>query len=282
MLARLSVVPFVVLCVLGAQLWADDEPQKKQPPRTTQTRTSFVNSPPNRLLENPAVLKDIKLTESQKLELQKLETRATDLYKKEGEAFKSAVKELGDEPSQDDLMALRQRRGAELRVLSEEIDASYLKILNPKQRERLTQIRLQLEGPIALLKPDLQKRLNLAPDQIQQIREIFMAGVDELKRVKDLRDENVVNNSQRKEVATKSNPTEKRPMREIDKSKQADYEKEKNNLENEAKQIRLNVIQRIDRILTKKQRETFHRMEGELFDPGEPNPLKSDTTKKAS
>ncbi len=51
----------------------------------------------------------------------------------------------------------------------QETDTALAKILTKPQRDRIRQIQLQQEGPMAVTKPELQKKLNMSQLQIEQI-----------------------------------------------------------------------------------------------------------------
>jgi hypothetical protein len=60
-------------------------------------------------------------------------------------------------------------------------EQAFARILDRSQYARLKQIQLQDEGPSALLRPDLQERLNMDEDQVEQVREL-MNERDEAQR----------------------------------------------------------------------------------------------------
>jgi beta-lactamase regulating signal transducer with metallopeptidase domain len=49
-------------------------------------------------------------------------------------------------------------------------------LMDRRQRTRMEQIKLQLEGPLAFLKPEVQSKLNLSPEQIEQIDNLVTQG----------------------------------------------------------------------------------------------------------
>jgi hypothetical protein len=75
-----------------------------------------------------------------------------------------------------------EKRRAAVQALQQQFQAAALGVLEPKQRERLDQIQLQLEGPVAFLANDFQKRLGLSAGQVEQIRPIVEAGQAEMMK----------------------------------------------------------------------------------------------------
>src|SRR5262249_42578468 len=84
-----------------------------------------------------------------------------------------------------DMAKLRELRGAIVREMDEALMAS----LTPAQRERLDQIRIQVEGPLAFAKTEtvrgltvftgtpLTERLALDADQVRRVRALIEEGM---------------------------------------------------------------------------------------------------------
>jgi hypothetical protein len=53
--------------------------------------------------------------------------------------------------------------------LQADAEAALAKILTKPQRDRIVQIQLRQEGPLAVTKPAMQKKLNMSDDQVEQI-----------------------------------------------------------------------------------------------------------------
>lgn len=70
----------------------------------------------------------------------------------------------------------REERKAAIDGVQVEIEAAVSESLDPPQRERLDQIQLQLQGPEAFLRPDVQAQLGLSADQIHEVRPIVDEG----------------------------------------------------------------------------------------------------------
>jgi len=117
------------------------------------------------LLRNPAVQKELKLTEEQNEQIREL----SESQRKETRELYSGLGELSREE--------RQKKFAELRPKMEEINKEMEEVmgevLEDAQSKRLGEIRLQLQGPRAIASPDLAKKLNLTEEQQKQITELL-------------------------------------------------------------------------------------------------------------
>ncbi len=99
---------------------------------------------------------DLQLDQGQKDKLASLEATQID---------RQAMADL----SQED----RQKKVAEIRAGDlKKVD----EILLPPQRERLAEIMLQLEGPRALVRPEVATKLKLTDDQKSKLTELFQPG----------------------------------------------------------------------------------------------------------
>jgi len=74
------------------------------------------------------------------------------------------------------------KRMAASDAATKEIDAAAVKFLEPEQRERLDQLQLQLDGPVAFLRPDFQKRLGLFRSQPSIIGGIVAEGSTKMRK----------------------------------------------------------------------------------------------------
>jgi hypothetical protein len=119
----------------------------------------------------------------------------------------------------------------------------------------LEQIRIQAEGPISLTRLEIQRRLNIGPDQAELIGALLADGEQEMIRVSTLPPNVLPDNYNdippEKRLALLGTK-EVKPA--IDKCRET------------ALKVRGAVNQRIAKVLTRKQREAFQRMQGEPFD----------------
>jgi Spy/CpxP family protein refolding chaperone len=113
---------------------------------------------PSVVLFSP-VQKELKLTESQKSQLKKLESR---LNQKRRQAFAKMRDEEADP----------QKVGTAMETLQRELEKGISEILDKGQRVRLTEIELQRDGLLALAKPEIAKKLKLTSDQSDQVKKI--------------------------------------------------------------------------------------------------------------
>jgi hypothetical protein len=114
------------------------------------------------VLMAPAVQEELKLTEPQKTQVFELAREAS---RKSRELYQSAFRS-GNFNAQA-LMAA----GARMR---QENERASNQILNPDQRERINQIMLRVEGPLAVARPEIAEKLGLTSEQHQQVRVTLM------------------------------------------------------------------------------------------------------------
>src|SRR5439155_13653413 len=77
-----------------------------------------------------------------------------------------------------------------------ENEAAISQVLEPRQRRRLLQIALQMEGPLAVARPEIAAEMNLGPVEVEYLQEImreYKEAADRLwdehvERLKDARD----------------------------------------------------------------------------------------------
>jgi Spy/CpxP family protein refolding chaperone len=67
-------------------------------------------------------------------------------------------------------------------AIAEDYETALQTVLEPAQRERLEQIRLQVQGPVAFEDRAVRRRLRLTIDQRDEIEAIVSAGAKELKK----------------------------------------------------------------------------------------------------
>jgi hypothetical protein len=197
---------------------------------------------PVMILLAPAVQTELKLDEGQKTKVFEL---ARDAARRSREMIQSRMFNGGSNPQA--LFAA----GARLR---QENDRAAAAILKPEQKERVDQIVLQAEGPLAVFRQEVASKLGLSPVQNRQIQatvfQMVQAGAMLQAGAGGV------------------------PGQGMDRSGRA--------------RLRDAAGQQIGRILTAKQRDAFNKMRGEPFDlskidpelarpaaapnPGEPQP----------
>ncbi|MFQ3587825.1 MAG: Spy/CpxP family protein refolding chaperone [Fimbriimonadaceae bacterium] len=106
------------------------------------------------------VQRDLKLTDQQKSQVEGLMQRMRSRME--------SMRGQGQQP------------GANMSAMAEiqrETSESINRILDEQQRKRLGEIQLQLAGPMALARPDVQNQLNLTQQQRTQLRELQAANM---------------------------------------------------------------------------------------------------------
>jgi hypothetical protein len=134
-----------------------------------------------------------------------------------------------------------------------QVEAAKMKVLDRRQRTRLEQIKLQMEGPYAFTRPEFQERLNMDQGQIEAVTAIMLEGREEAIRVSAL-PRNMLN-------TYFGAPSERTKLTESD-----GYQSELDKARQAAVKARAATMQRIAKVFTKKQRENYQKMLGEPFD----------------
>ena len=104
------------------------------------------------LLMNPAVQKELKLTDDQIAKVRDLMPRRP---------------RGGEQGGPEGQNAPRQRPNPQ------EMDKKIQDILDAGQYRRLSEIRLQMQGPFALMRPEIAEKLGLSDDQKGALRDLF-------------------------------------------------------------------------------------------------------------
>jgi hypothetical protein len=118
--------------------------------------------------------------------------------------------------------------------IRQETDKGLGEILDAKQKERLDQISLQVEGPLAVARPEIAAKLRLNENQQNTVQEIMM----------QMRQELFV--AMRQGAATgQVNPAQMREM---------------------ATQLRKEAVNEVSKVIDAKQRAAFNKLLGAKFD----------------
>ncbi|MDR3618261.1 MAG: hypothetical protein P4L85_02850 [Paludisphaera borealis] len=245
----LIAITLVVGSVVAPAVRAQTPPDAPPPPSYQLTDFGVMPRPAFRqvLLALPAVQEELKLTDSQKKEV---ETTVNQHLMK----MQNARHEL---TSRRKLMEFRE-------ALMKELEAALRENLEPRQRKRLDQIQLQAQGPLAfngagsaqmaLVDPELAKRLKLTDDQIRRTQTIAEEGTREIEKAAavpiliDSKASAPTRESVRRFVESPEFKTAKRATREA------------------ARNAWTNVVRRIEDVLTDPQRTAYHEMVGAPFD----------------
>lgn len=151
---------------------------------------------------------------------------------------------------------------AQMDKLQTDAETALAKILTKPQRERILQIQLRQEGPMAVTKPAMQKKLNMSDDQIAQIATIVGqrdAAQDELR------------NAGRQMFSAFRTPDggfnrEAMQAKMQDPQFKAQMEQMRKNSDQQRTQLQDDTITMIGKTLTKKQHLAFQKMQGPSFD----------------
>ena len=206
------------------------------------------------LLRLPAVQEELKVTAEQKAKVAKIADQAK-VAKKEIEVAHGKGKGKGQGQGPDGEGAggpgAFDREGLEagLMTLEQESDQALGRVLDAKQRTRLGQIALQLEGPSAFAKPELIRALNMTGEQVELIREILggaRATADHYK----------ASLKQASEWSKDSGGSELEKTRK---------EQEKEQWRGFAYNLGKSTMPQIGRVLSRKQKQTYDKMLGEPF-----------------
>ncbi len=204
------------------------------------------------LLTNPAVQEDLKLTDEQKKKLEGLDRR-----RRARDATKGEPQALLAPPIPEEYAAI----AAEQKRAIDEDQAAVARVLTPKQRTRLAQVGLQIQGVMAFAREDVLEKLNIDEGQSMAIREVVdqarreMGGIQVFQAHQALRD--VIRSADNAPTATPGtveNPDSPQPRDATGKAKKA------------GDTAGDPAMKKVARILRKSQRDAFNRLRGEPFD----------------
>ena len=127
------------------------------------------------LVNRPTVQDDLKLTADQKVKLKDLASKrpAAGASKPGSGTSKSAAKS-----SRTKSTGVADAKAARAAIASQQKQLHDL--LNAGQRKRLEQIALQVEGPLAVARPEVAKKINLTAAQVKQVRSIAVETRNQL------------------------------------------------------------------------------------------------------
>ncbi len=197
------------------------------------------------LLKLPAVQKELKLSAKQKAEITRIGTEAKTAKKAidaESKGKPKAKREDNPEGMPDHTFESREVALADLEGRTE---AELKKTLDAKQRKRLVEIALQVEGPEAFLKPELIEKLVLEEIQVEQIQDI-LGGI------------------RRQQEQAKAIQKRATDLGNIDLEKTT-KEQQKIQLRTAAFKASKSAMSEIARVLSKQQRDKYKKLLGEPF-----------------
>lgn len=267
---RRQCLPLAIVLLTISPVFGQGQAENKGNKFSPLPRTRLAGYPPSKMLAMPVVRKDLNLNPGQANRLKELEKKEDDVIRRHNEQFTRLMKELGDMPDLEQVAALRQRRSSALREMINGFDDEQMKVLDKSQRERLVQLRFQLEGPVAFLNPDVQKKLNLSPEQIEMCVEIYNMGKTNMGQLKGLTQDAIVGNSQQR--ATKADQQESgvgqntNSAIKIDPKLRDELNGRLKDLAKQTDDARSVMMKQIESILTKKQRQSYIKLCGKPID----------------
>jgi len=176
---KLSAIALVVGLVVNAAVLAQAQAPAGAPVPSSYPLWEFGTMPrpafKQVLLGIPAVQEELKLTEAQKKGME-------DTSNRQFQKIQKARREITD----------RQKFLTAREIIFKETQAVILENLEPRQRDRLDQIQLQSQGPLAFNMsriarlamdgPDLAQRLKLTDDQVKRAQAIAEEGDKEIEK----------------------------------------------------------------------------------------------------
>jgi hypothetical protein len=142
--------------------------------------------------------------------------------------------------------------------LGRQREESLLRTLSKQQRQRLQQIQLQADGALTFTRPEIQEKLNMSPEQAQEISELVRQANEDLAQSRNAL-EGVFGS------LVQTDP--KRPnVRTITPADAPKFKAAQAKADKENESIRRTLDSAVARVLRKKQRDSFRKMCGEPFD----------------
>ncbi len=118
------------------------------------------------------------------------ELKITDAQKQQQEALRQKTMQKLQQKMQElrkNKKSLQSKEASLARdAIRSEAQTALENDLTPAQRDRLNQIQLQVQNAMAFERPDVQKTLELSPDQAQQIKKIADEGRQEILKASEI------------------------------------------------------------------------------------------------
>lgn len=184
------------------------------------------------LLGREDVQGELKLTDDQKAKLDSLREGARDKFRS---AF-TEVRTANENASPEDMQKAIQVR---MQSLMEDMASDVLKVLEPDQKKRLTELYVQSAGSLAVVQADVSKELEITPAQ--------KAKIDDLQRLQDEANQGIFEKAQNGEIDREEIPTMMQKNSKI-------------------------MDDSIAKILTEKQRTRLKELGGKPFEFKDPKP----------
>jgi hypothetical protein len=206
------------------------------------------------LLDRPSVLKELKVTDAQKARLKQALLESDRLAARSGQETRAIKAELKARGDVQGLAEFNQSHAILVRALTLDCERPIMAVLDSRQRARFEQLQLQADGPSAFLRPQIQVRLNMSPEQIDVIKAIY-------------------ERSRQAIVESATLPPDTKPIafgltveKRAEMLKSKEFGKRVENVRSRVVLARDATMREIAENLTKKQRATYLKMLGEKFE----------------
>jgi hypothetical protein len=206
------------------------------------------------LLRLEPVQEELKMTDAQKKEYKAISERQDRAVRQKMQQARRTTKE-------------REKLLAATAAIAKEAQATIRAIFKPEQWERLDQIQLQAQGPLAFNQneagpwaamssagPPLAERLKLSDDQVKHIRTIVEQGSQEIQKAASFP---IV-------IESKTKPPSREEIYKLLDS--PEFKAAKQRARQAGRDAWTAVIRRIEVVLTEPQREAYHKLIGAPFD----------------
>ena len=220
------------------------------------------------LIQSAAVRKELKLTAAQAERIVRVNEEFNRRRRESAQALRRDASGAAD---RTELMAM-------ITSLRAENEAAIGQVLEPRQRRRLAQIAIQVEGPLAVARPEVADAINLGPVEVEYIQEVmrdYKEAADRLwdehlERLKVARGRALPAPPVRAGAGpvTKAKAPGSEPRRPSDAALQPDRAAatEEERFRRESAKLDDEAIRQVGKVLGRKQRAAFNRLLGESFD----------------
>jgi hypothetical protein len=223
------------------------------------------------LIQRAPVQKELKLTEEQKARIARLDEQLNQQRRDEASRISQGARGVSSMGAVQEMIAARRTKD----------EAELARLLEPGQRGRLQQIALQIEGPMAVARPEVAEKLNMSPEQ----REVIAAKIAEYNAARQALWQSQLD---RLEHAPRAVRPPKAPDKPAKTAAVSPEEKEKarakdkdalaarlRSMSEESARLHEEAVRQIGKEMTRRQKDAFNRMLGEPFDltsllPGAP------------
>jgi hypothetical protein len=206
------------------------------------------------LLDMPLVREELNLTADELSLLGRVRAGNNPVQRNPGQQRQRQLRELRNQGKLEAAAALRAEGFRSVFLLTRESEVPLVEALDTRQRDRLEQIQLQADGPMAFLRPEIQERLVITPEQLRAIKEVHERGRRAIEQAAtvpaDVLSEGKGLGRERGTALMES----KAMQSEVEKGRQA------------VLKARQDTMRKIGKLLTKNQRAHLKKMLGAPFD----------------